>query len=327
MKDYISLLLPSHELLFTEAPLTEETAEKYTNADIVSVFVFSKVTRQVINQLPGLKLIAARCTGYDHIDIAAAEEKQILVANVPQYGSITVAEHTMALILALSRRIFESYDRTEAANFSNSGLRGFDLYDKTLGLIGLGAIGRHVALMSKGFGMKLRVFTRTRDEQFASQFDNFVYVDRIEDVYSHADVVSFHVPLTKETFHILNEENYSSLKRGSIIVNTSRGALIQSKALINALDEKLIRGAGLDVLESEQLMKQTHNQIVTLPPERELAEAYLNHLLIGMENVLITPHNAFNSDESIRRLVDGNIQSIQSFSPDATSCVNQIESL
>jgi D-lactate dehydrogenase len=313
MQAYIEPKLQHHQLTFASEPLTESTVSKYTAAEIISVFVFSKVTADVIRQLPHLKMIAARSTGTDHIDSQATAERNIPVINVPRYGSITVAEHTWALIFALSRRIFESYDRTEVSNFSTTGLRGFDLYGKTLGLIGLGEIGKHVAKMSKGFGLKLRIFNRSKDLEFASQFDNCVFVDQVEDVYSHADIISFHVPLTQDTHHLLNSSNYRTLKQGSIIVNTSRGALIETQSLVKALQENIIRGAGLDVLESEQLMKTELQDSSNLPKEQELAEAYLNHLLIGMDNVIITPHNAFNSDESIKRLADGNIDSISNY--------------
>jgi D-lactate dehydrogenase len=325
MKEIIERRFSDHVVIYCDDPLTLQNASTYDQADIVSIKELSKTDASIISKFSHLLHVSTRTTGYDHIDLDACSRRGIIVTNVPGYGSVTVAEHTWALILALSRRIFESYDRTEASDFSTTDLRGFDLYDKTLGIIGLGAIGKHVALMSKGFGMKLRVYTPDKDFAFAEQFSNFVFVDRPEDVFTHADVISFHAPLTKQTFHMLNMTNYALLKKGSIIINTSRGGLIETQAIVKALEEKIIRSAGLDVLEAESLMKLTPDINEDFPPENELAEAYLNHRLIGMKNVLITPHNGFNSDESVIRQLEGNLDAIQSFIADGSSCINQVE--
>jgi len=314
MQDHIQAKLTDHELVFVKEPLTTANASQFTDVEAVSVFVFSKMTSKVITSLPQLKLITARSTGFDHIDLQAAQDRQIIVTNVPNYGSVTVAEHTWALILAVSRNLALSHDRTERADFDITGLRGFDLEEKTLGLVGLGEIGRKVAEMSRGFNMKLRIFSRSKDEQFASQFENCVFVDKIEDVLTHADVISFHVPLAPETYHLINLDNYHHLKSGCIVVNTARGPVIETKALIKGLQDGVIRGAGLDVLESETVVKSERTvDIDHLPQPQELTEAYLNHVLINMDNVIITPHNAFNSDESIIRLVNTNIQNIIDF--------------
>lgn len=312
MEAYVRERLAGHELRFSSEPLDTSNAAEFEGVEAVSVFVYSKVDREVLEKMGGLQLVSARSTGYDHIDVAFAKEKGVLVSNVPTYGSVTVAEHTWALILALSRNIYKSYQRTEAADFGLTGLRGFDLEGKTLGIVGLGEIGKKVAEMSRGFRMKQRVFTRTHDLEYASKFDNLVYVDKLEDLLSHSDVVSFHTPLVPETYHMLNLNNYRSLKPGCVVVNTSRGALIETKALVKALKEKIVRGAGLDVLESEGVIKgEAGDELENLPNENELAETYLNHLLIGMDNVIITPHNAFNSDESVLRLLDADLENIK----------------
>lgn len=314
MEEFVRQILPEHELVFTTDALDDTSVEKYADAEIISVFVFSKVSKSVIDKMPNLKMIAARSTGFDHIDISSAKEKNVVVTNVPKYGSVTVAEHTWSLILGLSRNIYTSYERTENNDFSIEGLRGFDLDGKTLGIVGLGEIGKKVVEMSRGFNLKIRIFTRTKEQDFADKFENCVFVDRVEDVFSHSDVISFHAPLTPETKYLLNFKNYKSLKPGSIVVNTSRGALIETKALVRALKEGILRGAGLDVLESESVIK---NEVLAdtehLPNESELAETYINHLLMGLNNVIVTPHNAFNSDESIRRLVGRNAENIAMF--------------
>lgn len=314
MEEYIRKSLLEHEVFFCPDPLTHENAEQFQQCDAVSVFVYSKVNEDVIDKLPHLKIISARSTGFDHINREYATSKNIIVTNVPRYGGITVAEHTWALILNLSHKISESNKRTEEGDFSVKGLRGVDLYGKTLGLIGLGEIGKNVALMSWGFNMKLRIFSRTHDEQFIEKFENAVYVDNVEDIFTHSDVISFHLPLTKDTHHLLNSENYHLLKRGCMVINTARGGVVETKALVKALQEKIVRGVGLDVMESEAITK---DQLLInpdqLPNEHELSEVFLNHMLRDMDDVVITPHNAFNSDESIKRLVDGDIQNLRHF--------------
>ena len=165
MEEYVRKTLHEHEVFFCADPLTEKNAEQFQQCDAVSVFVYSRVSENVINKLPNLKIISARSTGFDHIDREYASSKNIVVTNVPRYGGITVAEHTWALILNLSHKISESSKRTEVGNFSVTGLRGMDLYGKTLGIVGLGEIGRNVAVMSQGFNMNLRIFSRTHDEQ------------------------------------------------------------------------------------------------------------------------------------------------------------------
>lgn len=325
MKKYIPDTIQGHELVFIDGPLTPDNASDYQDADIISVFVFSKVNTQVIETLSNLKLIAVRSTGFDHIDLVTAKDKGIIVTNVPRYGSATVAEHTWALVLTLSRMIYRSYEQTEKVDFSNRDSRGFDLENKTLGLVGLGEIGSRVAEMSRGFKMKLRVFTRTKNEEWASTFPSCVFVDQVQDLYSHSDVISFHTPLTPETHHILNIDNYQSLKPGSIVVNTARGGIIETQALVRALQEGIIKGAGLDVLESEAAIKNEASfDPGNIPPHQELAETYLNHMLIGMDNVVITPHNAFNSQESIRRLLDGNLDNIRFFLGDNHEAMDRV---
>lgn len=314
MEEYVRKTLHEHEVFFCADPLTEKNAEQFQQCDAVSVFVYSRVSENVINKLPNLKIISARSTGFDHIDREYASSKNIVVTNVPRYGGITVAEHTWALILNLSHKISESSKRTEVGNFSVTGLRGMDLYGKTLGIVGLGEIGRNVAVMSQGFNMKLRIFSRTHDEQFIGKFENAVYVDNVEDIFTHSDVISFHLPLTKDTHHVLNSENYHLLKQGCLVINTARGGVVETKALVKALQEKIVRGVGLDVMESEAIVKdQLFADPDQLPNEHELSEVFLNHMLRDMDNVVITPHNAFNSDESIKRLVDGDIQNILHF--------------
>lgn len=314
MQEHVTQMLLGHDIVFVKEPLTQQNASKFADVEAVSVFVFSKVNQEVLELMPALRMIAARSTGFDHIDLKSASDRKIIVTNVPSYGAVTVAEHTWALILTLSRQITQSFQRTEQANFDISGLRGFDLQGKTLGLVGLGEIGKQVAEMSRGFRMKIRIFNRSRDQQFADTFENCVFVDRIEDLLTHSDVVSFHVPLTPQTLHLIHLGNYQILKKGCIVINTARGPIIETKALIKALQEGIIRGAGLDVLESEAVVKDEREvNIDDLPKIQELTEVYLINALIDMDNVIITPHNAFNSDESIMRLVNSNVEQILDF--------------
>ena len=281
--------------------------------DLLSVFVDSRVSATVLDALPNLKLIVARSTGYDHIDINTCEKRGITVCNVPSYGQNTVAEHAFALILALSRKIFQSYERTEKMNFSRDGLEGFDLKGKTLGAIGCGAIGQHAIQIGKGFGMQVVAYDVHPDLELATQV-GFTFVDSVTRVLQQSDVITLHVPYLPETHHIINMENITFIKPGAILINTSRGALVDTKALLWALDNHIISGAGLDVLEEEQ---ETFDHAALHSREfsktTDSAALLNNHMLVDRDDVIITPHNAFNSKEAKQRILDTTIENIQAF--------------
>ena len=241
--------LRENEVIYFEEPIHEVKLEGYADCEAISVFVHSKVTKEVLEKLPHLKVIATRSTGVDHIDSDYCNEHDVAVKNIPLYGENTVAEHTFALILSLSRKIHKSYVRSIRGNFSSEGLQGFDLQDKTIGIIGGGRIGLHVARMAKSFGMHVRVYD-IKEDAFLAELINFKYVS-LDELYKQSDIISLHVPLNKYTEHMINRESLKKVKTGALLINTARGGLVDTDALLAALEEGILSGAGLDVIEGE----------------------------------------------------------------------------
>jgi D-lactate dehydrogenase len=281
------------------------------NADIASVFIYSKVTKDVLSRMPKLKLLATRSTGFDHIDLAACAKKGVAVANVPHYGENTVAEHTFALILALSRRVHQAYVRTIRGDFSFLGLQGFDLKGKTIGVIGTGRIGMHVVRMAQGFAMRVLAFDVYPNHLLADAL-GFEYAP-LKNVLALSDIVTLHVPYSDKTHHLINKDNISQIKRGALLINTARGGLVETEALTRALDTGHLAGAGLDVLEGEDLVKE-ENQILSQNYSVEKMKTLLqNHILLHRENVVITPHIGFNSYEAFLRILQTTLANIRAF--------------
>lgn len=305
-KEKFSNAFSNENLIFFENTIQENDINDLKNVDAISVFIHSKVDENILNQLPNLKLITTRSTGTDHINLDFCEKNNILVRNVPFYGENTVAEHTFALILSLSRKIHSSYIRSLKGNFSTDGLQGFDLQDKTIGIIGGGRIGLHVARIAKGFGMHVRVFDIKRDD-FLAELINFKYVS-LDELYESSDIISLHVPLNKNTEHMINSESISKFKKGSLLINTARGGLINTDDLIKAIDDKIILGAGLDVIEGEELLVEEN--IFNSPIEKAAKLIVNSKILLDNENVVITPHNAFNSVEAVNRIINTTIENI-----------------
>jgi len=305
--------LNSAELFFTKEKLDKDNLPPQKNFDAVSVFVGSKIDKKVIEALPDLKLITTRSTGFDHIDLAAAGEQGIKVGYVPGYGDNTVAEFAFGLILTLSRKIYEAYDRIrETGSFSLEGLRGGDLSGKTIGIIGTGRIGRHMIKIANGFGMKVIAFDTRPDENFAKEA-GFQYLP-FDEVLAQSDIISFHVPYLKETHHLINSQNISKIKKGALLINTARGAVVETEALIKALAEGILIGVGLDVLEEEGAIQDEKSLILYgRPEEHNLKTLIQNHILIDLPNAIITPHNAFNTQEALQRILDTDIENIKTF--------------
>lgn len=281
--------------------------------EVASVFTTSKIGPAELALLPKLKHIATRSTGFDHIDINACAEREISVSNVPEYGERTVAEHTFALILALSRKIVPTHSRTQRGNFNREGLRGIDLDGRTLGIVGCGRIGRRVAEIGRAFGMRVVAFDPAPDLVWAKKL-SLTYAASLPELLTEADVVSLHVPLTDETKHMINLQTVQHFKPGAILVNTARGDLVQTAALLTALDEKRLSGVGLDVLEDERII---HEEAEFLRSgggnSKQLATLLNNHILLNHPNVLITPHNAFNSEEAVQKILQTTVENIAAF--------------
>ncbi len=299
------------DLEFHAEPLDEKTAKYAKTASAISIFIYSRVDKKILGLLPSLKIIATRSTGFDHVDVAECKKRKIAVCNVPFYGENTVAEHTFGLILALSRKIHEAWLRTRTGDFSIEGLRGFDLRGKTLGVVGTGHIGRHVIRIAKGFEMNVLAFDAFPDKALAKK-TGFKYLP-LEELLSKADIVTLHVPYNKATHHLINRGNISLFKKGCILINTSRGGIVETDALVRALDSGKLSGAGLDVLEQENLIKEERQLLSKSYPKEALKTLLKDHILLGRKNVVITPHIAFDSVEAIERIMDATMENLIAF--------------
>lgn len=317
-REYVKAALPSDEVVFHSESLAALPELADPEAEVLSVFVESeKIGEAVLARFPKLKLIATRSTGFDHIDLAAAAARGVAVANVPSYGENTVAEFAFALILALSRRVIEADTQvrtTGTFTFSPTELRGFDLSGKTLGVVGCGHIGMHAVRMGNGFEMKVLGFDAFKNDELPAKF-GFTYVS-LEELLAQADVITLHVPYNVHTHHLINQDNIGKIKKGAILVNTSRGAVVETDALIQALKNGTLAGAALDVLEEEgELKDEAELALLTAPHPNEdgLKTALENHYLIDHPRVIVTPHVAFNTDEAVRRIVDTTLESVKGF--------------
>jgi len=311
-KDYVKKNLKGFAIRFIDGPLTPINASKAKDSEIIGIFIYSTINAQVLDKLPRLKMIATFSTGYDHIDIAECQKRSITICNVPVYGENTVAEHAFALILALSRKVFQSIERTRKGNFDYDGLRGFDLKGKTIGLIGTGHISAHVARIAYGFEMNIIGYDIREDPELVKNY-GLKYVD-INTLLKTSDIVSLHLPLNDRTKYTINKKNIGMMKSSAIIINTARGGLIETNALVKALHNKKIAGAGLDVLEEESAIKE-EKQLLSeqFEPKYNMQTLLENHILLQSENVIITPHNAFNSVEALQRIIDTSLENIKKF--------------
>jgi len=298
-------------LTFFEEPLQEPIPQEALESETIGIFVYSKITKEILNKFHNLTYITTMSTGYDHIDLEECKKRKIIVSNVPLYGEIAVAEHTFALILACSRRLIESYQRVKDGWFSPEGLTGFDLSGKTLGVVGVGSIGRHVIKIAHGFGMNVIAYNRSNDKKLEKEL-NFKFVS-FDTLLHKSDVISLHVPYSKKTHHIIGEKEFSKMKEGVVIINTARGGVIYTKALIKALDVKKVGAAGLDVCEGEPLLREEKQLISRQFNKEELLSVLENHMLLSYPNVVITPHVAFNTHEALMKIMKTTIKNIEMF--------------
>lgn len=301
------------EVVFVAEGLNKQIPEDIKDATVLSLFVNSILTAEMIDEMEDLQVIALRSMGYDHVDVEHAEEKGITVTYVPQYGARTVAEHAFALMLSLSRNAPYMYEllRREG-NLDVAGHEGFDLYQKTLGVIGTGNIGKQVCHIAKGFGMPIVAFDVAPDKELET--DTGVTYKSVEEVLKEADVLTLHVPALKSTHYLINEESLALMKDTAYIINTARGSLVNTVALLRALKAGKLAGAGLDVFEGEEYFK---DEMKLLDPETKVdketfARFVAEHELLDMPNVIMTPHMAFNTKEAKREITDTTIQNIQS---------------
>ena len=297
------------KIKFFETKLTEDTAELAAGCDAAVVFVNDTVNAAVIDRLCalGVKAVALRCAGYNNVDIKYAYKK-IHIFHVPAYSPYAVAEHAAAMLLTSVRRIHKAYNRTREFNFSLNGLTGFDLHGKTVGVVGTGKIGKVFINICKGFGMKVIAY-----DKFPAEGINYV---SLNELFKESDIISFHCPLTKETVHMLDKDTVGLLKKGVIIINTSRGALIDAEALLEGIKSRKIGAACLDVYEEEADI---------------FFEDYSGHILdddvlarlISMPNVIVTSHQAFLTKEALSNIAETTMGNLKKFFENA-GCENEL---
>ena len=291
-----------HELVYFDARLTAQTAKLAAGFEVACSFVNDRVDRDALVQLSagGLRLLALRSAGFNHVDLDAAAELGVRVVRVPEYSPYAVAEHAVALVLALDRKIHRSHARIREGNFSLDGLLGFDLHGKTVGLVGTGRIGAVAARIFRGFGCRVLAFDT------APQRDLDVEYVALDALYEQGDIISLHVPLTPSTRHMIDARALGRMKRGVMLVNTSRGALIDTRALIAALKTEHVGSAGLDVYEEEEgVFFEDHSDHV-------LQDDVLARLLT-FPNVVITAHQGFFTREAIAAIAATTLASITAF--------------
>ena len=300
-RTWFDALNTKYEIDYFEIKLNERTAVLTKGFDGVIAFVNDEINEKAINTLVenGVKVIAMRCAGYNNVDIKAADKK-ITIVRVPAYSPHAVAEHTMALLLTLNRKIHKAYLRTRDFNFSLVGLMGFDLYGKTAGVIGTGKIGRAFIDICKGFGMKVLAY-----DPYPADIPDVKYVS-LDTLLSESDIISLHCPLTEETRHILDEEAFSKIKKGAVVINTSRGELIDSHALLNALNNETLFGAALDVYEeeSEFFFEDYSNTII---------KDDILSLLLSRPNTIITSHQGFFTKEAMKSIAETTLKNLDDF--------------
>jgi D-lactate dehydrogenase len=283
---------------FYETKLNEDTAELAKGCEAVCVFVNDTVNAAVIDKLCalGVKVLALRCAGYNNVDIKYAKDK-IKVVSVPAYSPYAVAEHATALLLTSIRRVHKAYIRTRDHNFSLNGLTGFDLHGKTVGVVGTGKIGRIFINICRGFGMNVIAY-----DKFPAKESDIEYVE-LDELFSRSDIISFHCPLTDETYHMIDSKSIDKLKKGVVIINTSRGALIDAEALLEGIKARKIGAACLDVYEEEAdvFFQDFSGHIIA---DDTLAR------LISMPNVIVTSHQAFLTEEALSNIAETTVNNI-----------------
>jgi D-lactate dehydrogenase len=305
--------LTDHQLTFLDAPLTDDLSKLPTDTEVLSVFVSSRVTVETMAVLPQLRHITTRSMGFDHIDLNAAKARNISVSRVATYGVRTVAEFTFALILDLSRKVHAAYDRLrEEGTTDVAAFEGFDVAGKQIGIIGTGNIGKNVGRIARGFDMKVVLYDVYPNEEFAKEI-GAPYVS-LEELVATSDISSIHVPYMPETHHLINPALLAHFKKGSYFINTARGGLVDTKALVQALQSGHLAGAGLDVVEGERalfdelsLLTDEHHDI------NEFQELVASHQLLRMPNVILTPHIAFNTKEAKQDIAEITIKNIKGF--------------
>jgi len=301
-REWFDKLDKSFEIKYFEEKLNPENADLAAGCDGAVAFVNDTINSKTIKILAenGVKVLAMRCSGYNNINFKAAYENGLKVLRVPVYSPYAVAEHTMALLLTLNRKIHKAYNRTRDFNFSLNSLTGFDLHGKTIGVIGTGQIGRIFIKICQGFGMRVLAY-----DPYKIDNPDFEYAD-LDTIYRESDAVSLHCPLTEDNHHLLNSEAFGKMRSSVYIINTSRGGLIDSEALLEALKSRKIAGAGLDVYEEEASLF-FEDRSDTIIRDDVLAR------LVSLPNVILTSHQAFLTHEALKNIAEITVGNLEDY--------------
>ncbi|MBC7422240.1 MAG: 2-hydroxyacid dehydrogenase [Ferruginibacter sp.] len=304
-REFFDRYITTHEIIYFEAPLNEQTVNLAAGCKAICVFVNDKITATVIKALKsiGVELIALRCAGFNNVDIVAAEADGITIVRVPEYSPYAVAEHAVALILTLNRKTHKAYNRVREGNFSLDRLTGFDLHNKTIGVIGTGKIGQIFCRIMLGFGCKVLAFDVVANRQLEAA--GVEYLPLI-DILGAADIISLHCPLTEQTQHIINAQTIAMMKEGVMLINTSRGALVNTAAAIDGLKNRRIGYLGLDVYEQEETL--FFNDL----SENIIDDEDIMRLL-SFPNVLITSHQGFFTEEALAEIARVTLSNVDEF--------------
>ncbi len=304
-KEYFARYNKLHSITYFEAQLNERTADIAKGYDAVCVFVNDQLNAAVLRSLAetGIKIIALRCAGFNNVDLTAAKENNVRVVRVPAYSPHAVAEHALALIMTLNRKTHKAYNRVREGNFSLHRLTGFDLYGKTAGVIGTGKIGQCFAYIMLGLGCKVLAFDIIANKELEAE--GVQYIPLI-DLFPQCDIISLHCPLTDQTKHIINKDSLDMMKKGAMLINTSRGGLIDTKAAIEALKKGKLGYLGIDVYEQEE-------KLFFHDLSENIIEDDVIMRLLSFSNVLITSHQGFLTDEALTQIALATLQNISDF--------------
>lgn len=305
-----------HDLHFVETRLSVETSQLAEGSEAVCAFVNDVLSADVLESLHGLgvKYIALRSAGFNHVDLEAANRLEMPVVRVPAYSPHAVAEHAVALLLGLNRRIPRAYNRVRDGNFSLDGLIGFDLYGKTIGLVGTGIIGRTFAEIMRGFGCKLIAFDPQPDQELSQEMD-LQYVD-LDELFRRSDILSLHCPLTPETHHLINAQALEKMRDGVVLINTSRGRIVETKSVIEALKSGKLGGLAIDVYEEEEdlFFENLSGQVI---------QDDVFSRLLTFPNVLITGHQGFFTREALSEIASTTLANLTELETSG-NCENQV---
>lgn len=301
-----------HEIVFIEESLSEKTIPLAKGCDGICIFVNDKTDALILQQLHqiGIKYIALRSAGFNHVDLIQAKKLRFKLARVPEYSPFSVSEHAMALMLAMNRKLVHAHTRINELNFSLNGLVGFDMNGKTVGIIGTGKIGQQMAIMLHGFGCKILAFDLIENEDLKSKYE-VDFVD-LHTLFSESDIITLHVPLTPKTNHLIDKKSISLMKKGVMLINTSRGGLVNTVDVIEGIKAEKIGYFGMDVYEDEGgLFFEDHSQ--------NILQDDVFARLMSFQNVLITSHQAFLTDTSLKNIADSTIENLDCFDKNVLS--------